>query len=838
MSVALTLAGRELRAGLGGFRLFLACLVIGVAAIAGVGSLARAIHDGIAGESRAMLGGDVALRAVHQPFPAPLQAELRGAGTLSLAETMRTMASRPGAAPRVLVELKAVDGAYPLYGHLELDPAMTPEAALDFHDGAWGAVAEPSLLDRLGIKVGDRVQVGTTQFVLRATIAREPDLAGGSDGFPLGPRLMIASQALPTTGLVRLGSLIYYHARVRLPAGADPHAFAAALRSAHPDAGWTLRTPDRAAPEVQRLVDRVMQFLALVGLTTLLVGGVGIGNAVRAYLAGKTATIATLKCLGASSGLIFRTYFVQVLAMGAVAIVAGIVLGALFPFAAAKLISPALPIAVDTELTLRPLALAALFGLVATVAFSVWPIARAGAIAPASLFRDLVAPSGRRPGIVAVAAVTACAAALAGLAIWDATDRRLAIWFIVGAAGALVAFGLASIAIRQASRHIRPRNAVLRLALANLGRPGAPTGSVVLSLGLGLTVLVTVALVEGNIDRLAQDTLPADAPGYFFIDIQPGERAGFVEAVHKAAPEVRLNEVPMLRGRIVRVNGQGAAEVQKRIGRKWVLGSDRGISWSATPPANSPIVRGDWWLKDYSGPPQVSFDANAAESLGIGVGSTLTVDVLGREITARVANLRTINWRNMGINFMLIFSPNALVGAPATTIATLRGPAAAEDAAAKAVAARFPNITAIRVRDVLDAVAGIVGRVADAVRLATAATLLAGALVLAGAIAAGHRRRVYDAVVLKAVGATRGDIARSFLIEHLAIGLIAAAVAAALGTFAARFAIVRVMHFDWTFLPLPVAATAVIAATVCIGLGFVGTWRALGQPAAPLLRNE
>ncbi len=838
MSLAVTLAGRELRGGFSGFRLFLACLAIGVAAIAGVGSLARAIHDGIQGESRAMLGGDVALRSAHQPVAPAVRAALDTAGKVSQAATMRTMASRPGKPGRLLVELKAVDDAYPLYGTLALDPQMSPAQALGFHDGAWGAVAEPNLFDRLGAKIGDIVQVGDTSFVLRAKIVREPDLAGGNDGFPLGPRLMISTKALTTTGLVRLGSLIYYHERVRLPAGVSRSAFAAKLKAAHPDAAWTVKTSDSAAPEVQRLVDRVMQFLALVGLTTLLVGGVGIGNAVRAYLAGKTATIATLKCLGASSGLVFRVYFLQVLAMAAIGIVAGIALGALFPFAAARVISPALPIAFAGEIAARPLAMAALFGLLATVAFSLWPIARAGRIAPASLFRDLVAPSGRRPGAAAMAAVAVCAAALAGLAIWDATDRRLAAWFVAGAAIALVAFGIASWAIRAASRHIRPRHAILRLAIANLGRPGAPTGSVVLSLGLGLTVLVTVALVEGNIARLARDTLPADAPGYFFIDIQPGQRAGFVDAVHKAAPQLRINEMPMLRGRIVKVNGTPAAKLQAESRGRWVISSDRGVSWSATAPDNSPVVQGDWWPADYAGPPLVSFDARAAASLGIGVGDTLTVDILGRDITARIANLRAIDWRSMGINFVLIFSPNALKGAPATTIATLRGPASAEDAAAKAVADRFPNVTAIRVRDVLDAVSGIVARIADAVRLATAATILAGALVLAGAIAAGHRRRVYDAVVLKAVGATRGDIARSFLIEHLTIGLIAAAVAAALGSYAARFAIVRVMHFDWTFLALPVAATALLAAAVCIALGFVGTWRALGQPAAPLLRNE
>ncbi|HEX9836577.1 MAG TPA: FtsX-like permease family protein [Alphaproteobacteria bacterium] len=838
MRTALILVRRELRGGVRGFRLFLACLALGVGAIAGVGSLGRAIEGGLEAESRAMLGGDVAIRTVHVALTAPERAAIARAGAVSEAATLRTMARTESAEARSLVELKAVDDAYPLYGRLALDPDLAPAAAFARRGGAWGAVADATLFSRLGAKVGDRIRVGDATFELRGRIVREPDLAGGGGGFPLGPRLMVATASLADTGLVRPGSLIYYHYRLRLPAGADAEASAAVLQAAFPDATWRVRTVEDSSPEVRRWVDRTVQFLTLVGLTTLLVGGVGVGNAVRGYLSGKIATIATLKCLGASTGLVFRTYFLLILVMAAAAIAAGAAFGAAVPFLAVALAGPALPIPIEAGIEPRPLAIAAAFGLVAAVAFSLWPIARACAVRPAALFRDVVAPESARPGWRTAIAVGAASALLAALAIADAHDRRLATWFVVGAAATLVVFSIAAAALRHAASRARPRNgAALRLALANLCRPGAPTGSVVVSLGLGLTVLIAVALVEGNLSHLARESVPERAPGYFFIDIQPDQVAPFEAAVKGASPGLALDRMPMLRGRITKVNGVPAGELRSRGGGTWVLGSDRGLSWSARPPTGSRIVAGSWWAPDYAGPPLLSFDARAAAGLGIGVGDSLTVNVLGREVTARIANLREIDWRGLNLNFVLVFAPGALDGAPAAHVAAINGPAAAEDAAERAVAASLPNVTSIRVRDVLESVAEAIGRIADAVRATSAATILAGILVLAGAVAAGHRRRVQDAVILKAVGATRSDIARAFALEHAAIGLAAASIAAVIGTVAAHLVVVEVMRLEWVFLPIPVLVTVLAAGFGAIAIGFAGTIRALGEPAAPLLRN-
>jgi putative ABC transport system permease protein len=835
MTIAVRIARRELRTGIGGFRLFLACLALGVAAIAGIGTLSRAITDGLETEARAMLGGDVALRSAHRPPEDAQRDFLARSGVLSEAIALRSMA-RLGE-QRSLVEVKAVDSAYPLYGAMLLEPEQDVQRALERRDGVWGALADAVLLERIGAKPGDRIKVGDGEFELRGRIVREPDLAGATSGFPLGPRFMVAKESLEATGLLQPGSLIYYHARVRLPDG-DGAAFLQRLDAAFPTATWTKRLPDAASPQVRNLVDRTLQFLVLIGLTTLLVGGVGIGNAVRGHLQSKMATIATLKCLGAPSSLVFQTYLLQILAMATVAVIIGIVLGALLPFGIVAAMGTSLPIEIDIHVVPRPLIVAAVFGLLTAFTFSLWPIARACRVAPASLFRDVVAPDGSRPGIRVQIAIAILAALLAAVAIYVSSDRGLAFWFVVAAVCALVAFAVASVVLRFLARQVKPwRSASLRLALANLHRPGAPTGSVVLSLGLGLTVLVTIALVEGTLARLAQDTFPARAPGYFFIDIQNDQVAGFEQTVKGAAPGVAMERVPMLRGRVTKVNGLTANDRGIDQGGRWMMTSDRGVSWQAEPP-DEPIVAGRWWPANYDGEPLVSLDAQAARGMRVGIGDTITMDILGREVTGRIASLRRVDWRTLNINFAVIFSPNALAGAPASHIATLRGSAAQEDAAERAIAARYPTVTAIRVRDVLEQAAETIGRVADAVRASAAATVIAGALVLAGAIAAGHRRRIYESVVLKAVGATRGDIARAFVYEHLAIGLTAAAVAAVLGTIAAQLLVTRIMRLEWSFLPWPVAVTALFAAIFCIAIGFAGTWRALGHKAAPYLRNE
>ena len=389
-----------------------------------------------------------------------------------------------------------------------------------------------------------------------------------------------------------------------------------------------------------------------------------------------------------------------------------------------------------------------------------------------------------------------------------------------------------------AKRCPKPRRPGLRLALANLHRPGAPTVSAVASLGLGLTVLIAIALVEGNLTRSLTDALPEDAPAFYFIDIQPDQVADF-EGIVAATPGARdMRRVPMLRGRIVSVNGQSPDRLTIPAEIAWVFRGDRGLTWSAQPPDGTELVAGSWWPEDYNGPPLLSLESEIGQALGIGPGDRIGVNVLGREFEAEIANLRTVDWMRLSINFVMVFSPGLLENAPQSHIATVKADGSAADDLERAVTDRFANVSAVRVKEALAAVAVLVGHIAVAVRLIAAVAVIAGLVVLAGAIAAGHRRRVYDAVVLKVLGATRPMIARSFLLEYGLLGLLTTAVAVAVGSLAAYLILSLIMGMPFVFLPVAVAGTAAAALAATLLLGWAGTWRALGQRAAPLLRNE
>ena len=846
MALGLRLAGRELRGGFGagGFRIFLACLALGVAAIAGVGSLSEAVTAGLAAQGRALLGGDVELRLSMRPASADERAYLDASARLSEVVAMHAMA-RPdvvgagggGAGRPTFVHLKAVDGAYPLFGAALLEPPLTLAAALGMRGGVPGAVAEATLIRRLGLAIGDRLRVGEATFELRAVLAREPDRVAGGIGF--GPRLMIAAGQIAATGLVREGSLVRYHYRVALDPGIDRAAWVEALRADRPAAGWRVRDASDPQPTVKRFVDRLAIFLTLVGLATLLVGGLGVGGAVRAYLEGRTATIATLKSLGATGGLVFRVYLAEVLALSALGIVLGLCLGALAPLAAAGLVEGRLPGVAAFGLYPGPLARAAAFGLLTGLCFALWPLARAREVPAAHLFRDIVAPEARWPRPRYVATVAVAAALLAGLVVASIEVRSIALWFVAAALTALLLLRAAADAVKWAARSVpRPRAPWLRLALGNLHRPGAPTADTLLALGLGLSLVVAVGLVEGNFARHIEARIAGEAPAFYFIDIQPDQVAAFEAAVRGVAGAGRLERVPHLRGRISRIKGVPVEEVAVDPSAAWVVSSDRGITYAARPPPGARIVAGEWWPEDYAGPPLISLDAHVAEGLGVGVGDSLTINVLGRDVEGRIASLRAIDWGTLGINFVIVFAPGVLEAAPQTHIATVQVPRAGEDAVFAAVTERLPNVSGIAVREVLDQVARLLGDIATGARAASAVTLVASALVVGGAVAAGQRRRVYDAVVLKVLGATRADIAAAYLVEFGVLGLVSGLAAAALGTAGSYLVVARLMRTDWQFVPGVAAATIALCLALALVIGFAGTWQALGRKALPVLRHD
>jgi len=841
LALAIRFSLREMRGGLAGFVIFITCIALGVGAIGGVNSVASAIGAAVANQGQTLLGGDLRFQLIQREASADERAYLETLGAVSHSANMRSMVRLPDGSDQALVEVKAVDAAYPLYGALETDPAMPADALYGERDGAWGAVAADLLLQRLGLSVGDRVLLGNATFEIRARLVTEPDAAG--EGFGFAPRLMVSVEGLRGSTLLQPGSLVENAYKVRIDGASEPQleAIRAEATQRFPEAGWSIRARSNAAPSLASNVERFSQFLTLVGLTALVVGGVGVANAVRAYLEGKRGVIATFKSLGASGGFVFTVYLVQIVLIALIGIAAGLVIGAAMPFLAAGFLSSVLPIPATGGFYPGALAVGALFGIMVTLAFALLPLGRARDIPATALFREMGVDARGLPRPVYVIAAGGIAIALALFAVWWSQDRRIAMIFIGAMIFAFLVLRGVGLGVQAlARRSPRVRSTALRLAIGNIHRPGALTPSVVLSLGLGLTLLVSLALIDGNLRRQIAGNLPERAPNFFFVDIQNTEIDRFSQLIAVEAPKGDLVRVPMLRGRVMALNGVDVREVQVPPEGAWVLRGDRGITYSATPPENATVTGGQWWPADYQGEPLVSFAAEEAGQLGLKIGDTVTVNVLGRNVTARIANFRQIEWESLGINFVMVFSPNTFSGAPHGWLATLSDPQASPADEARilnAVTRALPSVTSVRVKDALDVVNDLVAQLATAIRAAAAVTLVASVLVLSGALAAGNRARIHDAVVLKTLGATRRTLIAAFSLEYMLIGLATALFALFAGGVAAWFVITRIMSLPSSFLPEVALSTLAIALVLTVGFGLAGTWRVLGHKAAPVLRN-
>jgi putative ABC transport system permease protein len=830
LALAWRLARRELRSGVRGFGVFLACLTLGVAAIAAVGVTNAGVIDAVQRDAAALLGGDVRLEANNLPIADDELAALMPAAARR-SDAVRSNAMAAGAAGRrVVVSLKAVDDAYPLYGAVGLDPPLPLAQALA--DG--GAVVEPGLLSRLGVKLGDQIQVGEATFTVRATIAREPDQLGGF--VSIGPRVMIRMADLARTQILVPGSLVRYDYRFALPPGADAAALVAELRRSHPDANWRARDTRDVQPQVTRFTERVASYLTMAALTTLLIGGVGVALAIQSYLAGKTATIATLKCLGARSRLIFWMYLLQVLALAGIGVALGLTLGYFAPSLLAAAVGRLLPIRLTMGFHPLPLLIAGACGLLTALVFAIWPLGRAREVSPAGMFRALVAPPRRLPPAAALIGLGLSLVALGALAVAGVADRRLgAIFVALAVVAAIVLAGLAWLMLRGVRLIGRRGSARVRIALANLHRPGAGAPGVIIALGAGLTVLTMVALLERNLAAEIEQRLPERAPGVFFIDIQPDQVDRFERAVSAIEAAHVLQIRPVVRGRVVRIKG---VPVDQTGIEHWTLRRDRGLSYAAAPPPRTELVAGSWWPADYAGPPLVSVEDEVAAAYRVGVGDRLSFNVLGRVIEAEIASLRPeIDWSQGRLDFVFLFSPGVLEAAPHTFAAAVEVPEQREPALLDGMAAALPNVTPITIREVVERVGEVLGNLRIVIAVVGGVTLLSGIVVLAGAVAAARRRHVYEAVVLKVLGARRSDLLRIFLIEYLGLGATAALAGGVLGTLGAAVIVIGVMHLEWTFAPAVVLLVLLLALALTLGAGFIGTWRLLGRSAASVLRT-
>jgi len=825
------LALRDLRRGGRGLALLALCLFLGTAALAGVGSLSASILGALDAQSRSMLGGDLEMRVSQRRATVEEAAAFAEAGRTSETIAMRAMAQPESGGAPALVDLKGVDGNWPLVGRLKLEPGARAD-----RPGRDTAAIGSALADRLRLRVGDRFRIGTTPLTVIGIIADEPDALGS--GFGFGPRVLVDLDTLDRIGLVQPGSLYESRYRVVLPPGRDAAATGDRLTRAFPSAGWSARTGEDAGRGVRRTIEQLGQFLLLVGLAALTIAGVGVGSGVSAYLAGKTKTIAILKVLGARSRTIAGLFLAELGIVTSIGVASGLALGAGVPAIVAAIAGSALPVPPRLGLYPVPLATAATLGIVVALLFALPALARARAVPAATLLRDAVA--GRRlPAPAALALMAGLVVALVALAVLTATDRPLAGGFVAAIAGLLVALWLIGLAVRWiASRLPRPRRPILRLALANLHRPGAQTDRLVVALGLGFSLFVALATIDASLSTEVTGAAPAKAPRFFAIDLQPDDAAAFADAVHRGASGATIEATPSLRGAIVALRGERVADMKNLPEDAWVLRGDRTITWSKTLPPRNALAAGRWWPADYRGPPLVSIEDRAAQSLGLKVGDQITVSVLGVEVPARIAALRTIDWRGLGLNFAIVFSPGLIEEAPHSLLASVYAPPARDGAIAREVAEALPSVTLLRTGDVIGTIAALMGKVAVAIRAAAAVTVAAGIAVLVGAITASARARRADAVILKLVGATRGQILGLQAIEYALLALVLSGIALAVGDAAGWYVVTNVFALPWAPDWSVVAATLAGASGVTLLVGMLGNLPILAVRPAAALRAE
>ncbi len=821
------IARRDLSARIRGLRLLAICLFLGVATLAAIGSLTAGIGEELSRRGQTILGGDIEVAIALRTATEAELAALRKAGSLS--ETVRLRAMAIGE-DSLLAELKAIDGVYPHYGALKLQGDAVAKAP------AKGEVyIGPTLSERLDIAQGGTVRFGEATFRVTGIIAEEPDRLG--EGFTLGPVAIINLASLPDTGLIQPGSMYEAKYRIKLNASQDAAVVGKSLEAQFPSAGWEITDRSNGAPGTRRFIERMGQFLTLVGLASLVIAGIGVGNGVSSYLASKRASIATLKVTGADSSTIFRLYMLQILAVAAFSILIGLIVGSFVPMAIGAVAGDILPVAPGLTFHPIPLAVSAIYGLLIAFAFALPPLARARTVPAAGLFRAVVEGDARidkRSTIWVIGSI----AAIVALAVLTAREPLFSLGFIGAAFGLLllltgIAWALRFIAIRLP----RPKAPLPRLALANLHRPGAQTSALVVALGLGLTLFVTLAAIQTSIDNEIKNSVPERAPSFFVLDIPRDGVAQFTKMVKDADPKAGINLIPALRGTIIEYGGQRVDQLEELPEGAWVLSGDRGLTYSTEIPKGSEVTKGEWWAADYDGPPLVSLDAAVATTLGVDVGDSLTVSLLGIEVPAKIASLRAVKWENFGLNYVMVFSPGSFDSAPHNMVATLTVSKEAERILAKSVPPTFPSSSLIEVGEVTAQITTLLTQMAQAIAAAASIAILAGIAVLVGAIAAARASRVYDSVIMKMLGSTRAQILGAQALEYGVLAVVLGLLSLGLGLAAAWYVVVQI--FDFTFAPDPMilAITLIGGAGLTFVLGIVGSLPILAARPAEALRS-
>ncbi len=882
------MAWRETRAAWRHFLYFLVCIAVGVGALTGVSLFGTQVERTVTKEARGLLGGDLEIRLTRRISPQGRDVldslSERGVIITHVSELVAMAAQvEPSGIgqPTQIVELKAVEPEYPLYGSLRVEPDTDIRELLRRQDHdcsgrtCLGVVVQESLLIRMGLAIGARLKIGEGQFVITGVVRTEPDRM--ANAFSLGPRVLMSQEGLRSAELIKVGSRIRDRFLLKIPSTMPPDPLLYELRGRLASDSARVASYREAQPQLKQSLEQLTRYLGLIGLTALFVGGLGVATSVHAFIREKLNTIAILKTIGADSQTIVQTYGLQALMLGLVGSLAGLLLGMTLylglPWVIATMIGSDLLDQLGFAgggmgLAFPPLLKGLALGMLSTLLFTLWPLLTIRQVKPARIFRRDVVPTGstlisgriswwnswKKLDRTTLLVAIGIGLGLALLSIWQAGSWRVGLLFILAfAAAVLLLGGAAGASLMAVKKWPRPEPLALRQAVGNVTRPGSQVVSMTIAIGIGVMVVTTVTLVERALLAQVGENRPTDAPTFFFIDIQPDQAEGMVDLLRRGSGDPAPQLTPLVRSRLSAVKGEPvkfepmseeeeqrakAARKEERQ-RKWFLTREYVLTFLQDLPKDNKVIRGEWWKPGQAfSTPQISIEEDAAKQLGVTIGDSIELDIQGVPIIGEISSVRSVEWGNMSTNFYMIFSPGPLDGAPHTYVATVRVAPSDELPLQQAVVAAFPNVTAINIGDVLDGFARVLDRLSLAIRAVALFCVLSGGLVMAAALTATRYRRLYESVILKALGATRGVLARSFALEYAMLGTLGGFLGIALASALSWAVLETVFDLSWNLQPGVLAMSFVATVALTLLVGFLSTYRILGQPPLAVLRQE
>lgn len=837
-AIAYKLAKSEVRHGWRHFAVFLACLVLGVAIMASIHSFGAIIQNSFKTEAQSLLGGDLEIRIRGVAATDEQRRFIDKYGKVSYVSNLRSMLHFDDA--HTLVEVKGVDSSYPLLGKLQFQEDIPKEEVFKNN----GIAVDKILLSQMGLKIGDEVKIGAGSYTVRATLKTEPDRS--VQIFSFGPRVMMSHASLEVSQLVSTFSLVEHRYRVVVPKNvtADEiykEVVQNELNNRFPENSWRTSLGTDANTMIKRFLTQLLSFMTLSSLATFLIAGIGIGSSVRSYLQKKSQTIAVLKVQGASRKIVFTTYALVVAFLVIMGGVLGSAISMVITTSFMPMIAEILPsIKGQSGIHIPSLLLSVWYGFLVAYLFSITALLSAVNIRPSLLFRSKTGILSFRKDNVVCAVIAIFSLLLIGTLLVNSDDKIFMSGSIIIIFLSFGLFYLCGIFIKYLAQKIHVKTPWLKLALGNIYRPGSTSGTVIYAIGISLTVLIALTLTEANFQNRIQRLMEEKAPSLFIIDIQPHQKEGLEQLLFKYAEADQIMLYPMSRGRIIKINGKPVSEVNVSEDIDWAVRGDRGLSYSAKPPENANIIKGAWWEEDYKGKPLLSVDVRFLEGMGIDIGDTMTVSILGKEITAEITSAREIDYSTFQLNFAMILSPGVIEKFPRTSLATIHldKNSNKEFELASRIAQEFPGATAIRTKEVVDLVHTMMTHIATALKITVAISLFAGLLVLTSALTATIEQRMYDVAILKVLGARRSDILKSCTVEWMILALATSLIASCIGTLSAYFINARLRNTEFLVMPEVTISTVALCIVIIWLIGYAGNRRLFNFRVAGLLRNE